>query len=59
MVQAQLGHQGVTQTQKAYAFLEIEQRLARAGKCAAEELDMTRPRNAAGVKTAMNAGGTE
>ena len=59
MVQAQLGHQNVTQTQKAYAFLEIEQRLARAGKCAAEELDTTRSRNAAGVKTAMNAGGTE
>jgi integrase len=59
MVQAQLGHQGVTQTQKAYAFLEIEQRLARAGKCAAEESDTSRSRNAAGVKTAMNAGGTE
>ena len=59
MVQAQLGHQSVTQTQKAYAFLEIEQRLARAGKCAAEESDMNRLRNAAGVKTTMNAGGTE
>ena len=59
MVQAQLGHQSVTQTQKAYAFLEIEQRLARAGKCAAEESDTTRSRSAAGMKTAMNAGGTE
>ena len=59
MVQAQLGHQSVTQTQKAYAFLEIEQRLARAGKCAAEESDTTRSRNTAGMKTAMNAGGTE
>jgi integrase len=59
MVQAQLGHQGVTQTQKAYAFLEIEQRLAHAGKCAAEDSDTTRSRSAAGLKTAMNAGGTE
>jgi integrase len=31
MVQAQLGHSSVVQTQKAYAFLEVEQRLARAG----------------------------
>lgn len=59
MVQAQLGHQNVTQTQKAYAFLEIEQRLARAGKCAAVESDTTESRNAAGLKTAMNAGGTD
>jgi integrase len=59
MVQAQLGHQGVMQTQKAYAFLEIEQRLARAGKCAAEESDTIESRNAAGAKTAMNTGGTE
>jgi integrase len=59
MVQAQLGHQGVMQTQKAYAFLEIEQRLARAGKCAAEESDTIGSRNAAGAKTAMNTGGTK
>jgi integrase len=59
MVQAQLGHQNVTQTQKAYAFLEVEQRLARAGKCAAEESDITESRNAAGLKTAMNTGGTD
>ena len=59
MVQAQLGHQSVTQPQKAYAFLEIEQRLARAGKCAAEKSDTTRSRNTAGMKTAMNAGRTE
>ena len=46
MVQAQLGHQSVMQTQKAYAFLEIEQRLARAGKRAVEESDITRPKSA-------------
>lgn len=31
MVQAQLGHSTVTQTQRVYAFLEVEHRLARAG----------------------------
>jgi integrase len=37
MVQAQLGHSSVTVTEKSYAFLEVEQRLKRAGICAANE----------------------
>jgi integrase len=37
LVQDQLGHRTVIQTQKAYAFLEVEHRLARAGKRAAVE----------------------
>jgi integrase len=58
MVQAQLGHQSVTQTQKAYAFLEIEQRLARAGKCAVKESGTTEVGKHGMTKTTMNAGGT-
>ncbi|AMN41088.1 tyrosine-type recombinase/integrase [Rhodoplanes sp. Z2-YC6860] len=37
MVQAQLGHQSIKQTEKAYAFLEVEQRLARADNRAGHE----------------------
>jgi hypothetical protein len=43
MVQAQLGHTSVVTTQKVYAFLEIEQRLQRAGFCAAGESATTQP----------------
>lgn len=58
MVQAQLGHQTVTQTQRAYAFLEIEHRLARAGKRAAEESAACGAPTDAHAKTAANARGT-
>jgi integrase len=37
MVQAQLGHSSVVVTEKAYAFLEVSHRLARAGNRAADE----------------------
>jgi integrase len=58
MVQAQLGHSGVTQTQKAYAFLEVVQRLARAGIRAAGESDKAGIEQASAPNSATNAKGT-
>lgn len=58
MVQAQLGHQTATQTQRAYAFLEVEHRLARAGICAAPESATASRRQAANGKKRTNAKGT-
>lgn len=34
MVQAQFGHRSIVTAQRAYAFLELQQRLHRAGICA-------------------------
>jgi integrase len=58
MVQAQLGHQTVTQTQKAYAFLEVEQRLARADKCAVVESEGLSIESSKSANSAMNTNGT-
>jgi integrase len=49
MVQAQLGHSSIVTTQTAYAFLELEQRLDRAGFCAAGEQPATQPAPAKSV----------
>lgn len=59
MVQAQLGHSGVTQTQKAYAFLEVVQRLARAGIRAGSESDKAGTEQASTPDSATNAKGTQ
>lgn len=59
MVQAQLGHQSVTQTQKAYAFLEVEQRLARADICAGHESERPAAAKAKKTKRPTNAKRTD
>lgn len=47
MVQAQLGHASIVTTQKAYAFLEVEQRLNRADNCAAGNDGASQPQSRA------------
>lgn len=56
MVQAQLGHPSVTVTEKSYAFLEVEQRLKRAGICAADESDQAK---SAQAETAISPANTK
>ncbi len=58
MAQAQLGHLTVVQTQKAYAFLEVEQRLARAGICAAPESEVAAAEKAKSAISSTNTRGT-
>ncbi len=58
MVQAQLGHSSVVQTQKVYAFLEVVQRLERAGFRAAGESDKASTEQASTPNSATNAKGT-
>lgn len=58
MVQAQLGHSSVVVTQKAYAFLEVEQRLARADNCAAAVKPSANAQSSVAANSPANAKGT-
>lgn len=58
LVQAQLGHSTITQTQKAYAFLEVQQRLDRAGICAAPQTPADSAKTIEIAKSTTNAKGT-
>lgn len=51
MVQAQLGHSSIVTTQKAYAFLELAQRLDRAGFCAGEDSGAPQTQSADNAKS--------
>lgn len=59
LVQAQLGHSMVTQTQKAYAFLEVQQRLDRADICAGQRLAAVAAQTTDIDNSTTNARGTD